>query len=208
MAGEVLGIGFGVGAQDGNEAIVETKPPVVSLIGQHRAKGNVQDFAGVEIIQQQWQVLILGQTIFSDGETGSNLVDFCRDVITGFVDGVALERIKINLAEEFNINSGDGAQGLEVAGAGGLEMRLFSRKPGRDWINAEFVRAGVQAKLISAEAAGDRRVTGEIRFEFFKAADIIDAFFETPNIARRKADPNPRRAAPARWRCRYARRAK
>ena len=58
----------------------------------------------------------------------------------------------------------------------------------------------MQAQLVGAEVAGDRRVRGDVRLELGEVADVVDALLEAADEARGEAHPRDARGAAARSR--------
>src|SRR5262245_79839 len=109
------------------------------VVIQNRAESDVQNLARVEIVEQRHE-FVIGQA-----PRLRRFVDLGGDVIARAVNRVALARESGYLAEEFRVDLCDGSQGLEVARACGLEMNQFAGQPRSDRIDAELVRAGMEA---------------------------------------------------------------
>ena len=169
MAADVALDGGGVfvvvGAPEGIEAIVE------GGVGEDEAVGDVDELAGVVVLKQGGQLLVLqGIHIRDLRQVGGDVV-----VGSGLIEGRQGELV--DLAVEGGIVQGHHAHGLQPVGAGGLDMEDapgFTAHTGED---GELVGAGVDGDLV-AEVPGDLRMDMHFLLELGQVADVVDALLE------------------------------
>ena len=121
-----------------------------------------------------------------------------RDVIARLVRVVALAREGVDLAEERGVERGHGAQRLEVARARGLEVDEPLREARGDRVDAELVRARVQAQLVRPEVPRDRGVGGDVLLELGRGRRCSRRPSRSGRRSAARGSPRPRRAARAR----------
>src|SRR5687768_2864856 len=83
-----------------------------------------------------------------------------------------------HFAEAAGIERSHQAQSLQVAGAGRFNMNPTIGKPRDDRIDAELVRASMDAELVVVEVLHDRDVPGQLRLELADVAHVVDTFLE------------------------------
>src|SRR5579875_38436 len=92
-------------------------------------------------------------------------------------------------AKESRIRSGKQAQGLQITGAGGLQVYQPAGSLHSQRIDLELVGASVQAKLIASIKATDNAgVPLNVRLQLFQIPDIPHTLLKTPGETRREAD--------------------
>src|SRR5689334_6112424 len=99
---------------------------------------------------------------------GGDLRGCRRNVVAGAVGVEAADAIGGDFGEEIFVFAADGAEGFEVAGAGGFYMDKFAANAAYDRINAEFVRAAVDTDFVRAVRFGDFDVLDQTFFESFE----------------------------------------
>ncbi len=149
----------------------------------------MEHLARVELIQQ------VGQCFVCDPARIRHIAQVGGDVVTGAIRLIACLRKRQDVAEERRVYDGDGAQGFQIAGARRLEMNEAPGLLRSNLIDAELVGTGVQAEFVWPERAGDGGMAREIGCELGEVAaqpcrgNVIHAFLEAPDVARREADP-------------------
>ena len=149
----------------------------------------MQHLTGVELVEQA------GQLGICETHRIGNLGEIGRDMIAGSIDLVAPDGERRDLAEEGRVETCAHTQCLQVAGARGLEVYQSARVSSGDPVDAEFVRAGMQAELVGSQRPGNRCVPGEIALEFRQIPDVVHPLLEPADVARRQADPTHAQSA-------------
>src|SRR5690606_19737582 len=90
-------------------------------------------------------------------------------------------------AEQRDIVHGDHAEGFQPACPGGFQVDVLAGVLVDDRVDAEFVRAGVDAQFVRPQFAGDFRVGGEVLLEYSQVTDVIHAFLKTADKSRGQA---------------------
>src|SRR3954465_3353259 len=128
---QVRRVGIGVVSQK----LVETRAK--APVPEYRTEGDVQDLPGVELLEQAGQF----QVIHVPRER--RIIEARRNVVAGPVLLVTFPGKCVDAPEELRVERGNGAQRLQIASAGGLQM---NQAPGLTYcgrIDSELVRAGV-----------------------------------------------------------------
>ena len=124
---------------------------------QHGAEGDVEDLPGVEVLEQRREIGIRHASGFRCGRHGR------RHVVARPVLLVPTARERVDGSEQVRRHARDGPQRLEVTRARGLQVNQAAGVAGGDLVEAELVRAGVQADLVRPEHAGNGGVARACR---------------------------------------------
>src|SRR3954463_9711119 len=110
--------------------------------------------------------------VFAGGNfgEGGDLRGRGGDVVAGSIGVEAADAVGGDFGEEVFVFAADGAEGFEVAGAGGFDVDEFAANPADDRVNAEFVGAAVDADFIRAAGLGNFNVLDQTFFESFEIA--------------------------------------
>ncbi len=137
-------VSFFITAQSSKERLTER-----SVI-EHRAKGHMEHFPPVKVIQQ------VGQLVVWPGGHSRYFGQFGGNVIGRPVGGVAFQSKGDNLPEKGRGQNGNGPQRFQVAGTGRFKVNQTSGYAGRNRINTEFIGTGVKTEFVGAKGLGHR----------------------------------------------------
>ena len=111
-------------------------------------------------------------------------------MIGGFIDRVPFLGENNDLPEEGGIDGGNGPQGLQVAGASGLQVYQITGHSGDDGVDAELVRAGVNAELVGSQGPDDGHVPDQVGLEQVQVAYIVHSLLKPSHVAWSQAYPS------------------
>ena len=147
---------------------------VPKLAFEHRAKRHMQHLAGVFLVQEPGELLI------GNLARVGNARRIRRKMVGGPVLGETLERKPDDPAEQVRGKAGRYLQGHEVARARGLHVPHPLPLPGKHRIQAELVRAGVEADPIWPDHLGDGHMSAEVASEHLQAPPVIHRLLHGP----------------------------